>query len=254
MGTKNHPNNLESHPEELDFLADSRVVTWDRLHARLAYIRDWFMAEIPGTVKAFLMPQRPKNPRKACDPCQRAKQVKVISRTPPPPATESLGRLYMGGWGPYIVPVLGFGGAQYFFTITDEFTRKKWMFIVPRRALFPWEFMKFKAYVKLQTRHKIKAIRLDGARENHTLRDMLAQVGVAVEYTTAYTPSQNGVAERLNRTLVAMAKAMLFTSGLPQMFWGFAIEAACYIRNRLSIRPGKGNHTRAGSYGQHVRN
>jgi hypothetical protein len=49
----------------------------------------------------------------------------------------------------------------------------------------------------------------------------------------------NGVAERLNRTLVAMAKAMLFYSGLPQVFWGFAIEAACYIRNRLPIGPGK---------------
>jgi len=42
------------------------------------------------------------------------------------------------------------------------------------RALFLWEFMKFKAYVELQTRHKIKAIRLDGAGENYTLRDMLA--------------------------------------------------------------------------------
>jgi len=75
--------------------------------------------------------------------------------------------------------------------------------------------MRFKAYVELQTRHKIKAIQLDSARKNHTLRNMLAQVGVAVEYTTAYTLSQNGVAKRLNRTLVAIAKAMLFYSGLP---------------------------------------
>ena len=66
-----------------------------------------------------------------------------------------------------------------------------------------------------------------------------AQLGVAIEYTTAYTPSQNGVAERLNRTLVGMAKAMLLASGLPQRFWGFAIEAACYIRNRLPIRHGR---------------
>jgi len=99
--------------------------------------------------------------------------------------------------------------------------------------------MQFKAYIKLQSGFKIMAVRLDGAGENHTLGNALQDLGVAIEYTTAYTPSQNGVAERLNRTLVAMAKAMLFASGLPQMFWGFAIEAACYIRNRLPIGPGK---------------
>ena len=99
--------------------------------------------------------------------------------------------------------------------------------------------MQFKAYVELQSRFKIMAVRLDGAGENYTLGNALQDLGVAVEYTTAYTLSQNGVAERLNRTLVAMAKAMLFASGLPQKFWGFAIKAACYIWNRLLIGPGK---------------
>jgi len=97
LGTKNHPKDLENHPEELAFSADSRVVTWDCLHAYLAHIRDRFMAEILGTVKAFPMPQRPKNLRKACDPCQKAKQVKIISRTLLASATELLGRLYMDG-------------------------------------------------------------------------------------------------------------------------------------------------------------
>ena len=137
------------------------------------------------------------------------------------------------------MPALGFKEAQYFFTVTDEYSRKKWVFIITKRALFPGEFMRFKAHVELQTGFKILAIRMDGAGENHTLGDMLEEVGITVEYTTAYTPSQNGVAERLNRTLVAIAKAMLFHSGLPQIFWGFAIEAACFIRNRLPIGPGK---------------
>jgi hypothetical protein len=110
---------------------------------------------------------------------------------------------------------------------------------VLRRALFPSEFMQFKAYIELQSRFKIMAIRMDSARENYTLRDALQELGVVIEYTTAYTLSQNRVAERLNRTLVAMAKAMLFALGLPQKFWGFAIKAACYIRNRLPIGPGK---------------
>jgi hypothetical protein len=84
--------------------------------------------------------------------------------------------------------------------------------------MFLSEFMQFKAYIELQSGFKIMAVRLDSASENHTLGNALQDLGVAIKYTTAYTLSQNGVAERLNRTLVAMAKAMLFVSGLPQMF------------------------------------
>ena len=151
------------------------------------------------------------------------------------------------------MPALGFKDAQYFFTITDELTRKKWVKIVVRRALFPSEFMQFKAYIELQSGFKIMAVRLDGAGENHTLGNALQELGVAVEYTTAYTPSQNGVAERLNRTLVAMSKAMLFAAGLPQKFWGFAIEAACYIRNRLPNWTWA-DHPRTGIYWKTARN
>ena len=91
-----------------------------------------------------------------------SKQVRVISGTQPVPATKPLGRI-IDGWGPYSVPALGFRGAQYFFTITDELTRKKWVKIVVRRALFPSEFMQFKARIELQSGYKIKAIRLDSA-------------------------------------------------------------------------------------------
>jgi hypothetical protein len=80
---------------------------------------------------------------------------------------------------------------------------------------------------------------MDSASKNYTLGNALQDLGIAIKYTTAYTLSQNGVAEQLNWTLVAIAKAMLFASGLPQKFWGFAIKATCYIRNRLLIRPGK---------------
>jgi gag-polypeptide of LTR copia-type len=224
---------------ETAFTTKDDAVTWDVLHARLAHVGDQLITQMDGVVDGFSMPKQPSKPREACDPCVLAKQVRIISRTPPEPATKPLGRLYIDGWGPYSVPALGFNDAQYFFTITDEATRKKWVRIVVRRAQFPSEFMQFKAYVELQSGFNIKAIRLDNAGENKTLGDELQQLGIAVEYTTAYTPSQNGIAERLNRTLVQMAKAMLANSKLPQKFWGFAIEAACYLRNRLPIAPRK---------------
>ena len=48
----------------------------------------------------------------------------------------------------------------------------------------------------------------------------------------AYSPQQNGVAERKNRTIMEIAKAMLKEKGVPNIFWAEAINTAVYILNR----------------------
>jgi hypothetical protein len=47
-----------------------------------------------------------------------------------------------------------------------------------------------------------------------------------------YTPQLNGKAEKLNRTLVEKARAMLFDSNLDSEMWGEAILNAAYLLNR----------------------
>ena len=47
-----------------------------------------------------------------------------------------------------------------------------------------------------------------------------------------YTPQQNGVAERKNRTVVEMGKSMLHEKGLPKLFWDEAVNTAVYLMNR----------------------
>ncbi|GJY23764.1 putative ribonuclease H-like domain-containing protein [Tanacetum coccineum] len=56
--------------------------------------------------------------------------------------------------------------------------------------------------------------------------------GIKQEYSTARTPQQNGVAERMNRTLIEAARTMLADSLLPTTFWAEAVSTACYIFNR----------------------
>ncbi|GBM72341.1 hypothetical protein AVEN_210307-1 [Araneus ventricosus] len=60
--------------------------------------------------------------------------------------------------------------------------------------------------------------------------------GIKREHTCAYTPQMNSIAERENRTLVSMARCLLFQSGLPMKFWAEAINCAVYIRNRCPTR------------------
>jgi hypothetical protein len=59
------------------------------------------------------------------------------------------------------------------------------------------------------------------------------RTGITYEKMVPDSPSQNGVAERCNRTLVSMARAMIIDAKLPEWFWTFAIQAAVHIKNRV---------------------
>ncbi|GJX02371.1 retrovirus-related pol polyprotein from transposon TNT 1-94 [Tanacetum coccineum] len=59
--------------------------------------------------------------------------------------------------------------------------------------------------------------------------------GIKQEYNNARTPQQNGVAERMNMTLIKAARTMLVDSLLPTTFWAEAVSTACYIFNRILL-------------------
>ena len=81
-------------------------------------------------------------------------------------------------------------------------------------------------------------IRSDNGSEfkNYTLNDWLSDEGIKHQYSAAYTPQQNGVAKRKNRTLMDMARSMMAEFKSSQNFWAEAILTACYYSNRLYLR------------------
>ena len=84
---------------------------------------------------------------------------------------------------------------------------------------------------------KIKHIRSDNGTEfkNSGLDGHLDELGITHELSTPYTPQQNGVVERKNRTLVEMACTMLDEYKTPHHFWIDAIDTACHIINRVYL-------------------
>ena len=50
------------------------------------------------------------------------------------------------------------------------------------------------------------------------------------------TPEHNGIAERVNHTLLERVRAMLHSSGLPKFLWGEAINHAVYLKNRTGTK------------------
>ena len=57
--------------------------------------------------------------------------------------------------------------------------------------------------------------------------------GIEHQFTITYTPQQNGVSERKNRTIMEMARCLLFEKGLPKKFWVEAVNTVVYLLNRL---------------------
>ena len=63
--------------------------------------------------------------------------------------------------------------------------------------------------------------------------DYLRDNGILSQWTPPYTPQYNGVPERRNRTLLDMVRSMMGKADLPKSFWGYALEIAAYILNRV---------------------
>ncbi|KAK0570386.1 hypothetical protein LWI29_000343 [Acer saccharum] len=89
----------------------------------------------------------------------------------------------------------------------------------------------------------IKRIRSDHGREfeNATFETFCNGLGISHEFSAPRTPQQNGVVERKNRVLQEMARVMLLSNNVPRNLWAEAINTACYIGNRVFLRPGTRN-------------
>lgn len=81
-------------------------------------------------------------------------------------------------------------------------------------------------------------MRSDNGKEycNKVLSVFLAASGIKHQTSTPYTPQQNGLAERMNRTLLELAKCMLFEAILQKSYWAEAVATAAYIINRSPSR------------------
>ncbi len=78
----------------------------------------------------------------------------------------------------------------------------------------------------------------------------LRDEGIRHEKTIPKTPQQNGVAERLNRTLVESARSMLLDANLSKQYWAEAVSMAVYLRNRCPTKAVEGKTPYEAWYGQ----
>ena len=159
-----------------------------------------------------------------CEACVQGKQTrKPFKGSADVHAKQLLQLIHSDVCGP--TSVASMGGSRYFVTFTDDYSRWCKVYFLKNKSEVFEKFKEFEAEVTNQTGQKIKAFRSDNGGE-YTSADFkmyLKGKGIRHELTTPYTPQQNGLAERLNRTLQEMALSQLVHAGLPKSFWADSV-------------------------------
>jgi len=94
-------------------------------------------------------------------------------------------------------------------------------------------FKMFKVMVEKATGKFIRAVCSDRGGE-YNLTEFVSyceEHGIRRFLTAPYSPQQNGVAGRKNRTILDMVRSMLKGKKLPKEFWAEAVQCAIYVQN-----------------------
>nr|KYP39290.1 Retrovirus-related Pol polyprotein from transposon TNT 1-94 [Cajanus cajan] len=154
-----------------------------------------------------------------CDACQLGKMHrKSFSSTNVTRAKEKLELIHTDLCGPMSVPSLS--QSKYFLLFIDDLTRMTWVYFLSSKAQTFDVFKKFRAMVESQSGCKIKMLRSDNGKEytSNEFNAFCEDMGIVHQLTVSYTPEQNGVSKRENRTVMEMARCLIAEKKLPKCF------------------------------------
>ena len=126
-------------------------------------------------------------------------------------------------------------GAKYFVMFIDDYTRCCTVYFMKHKSEVLDKLKEFEATTTNDSGRAIGTLRTDNGGEylSSAFQNYLKEKGIRHELTVPHSPQQNGVSERMNRTLVESARSVIAHAGLSKIFWAEAISVASYARNRL---------------------
>ena len=135
------------------------------------------------------------------------------------------------------------GGSRYMVTFIDDATRYCMVYFLKKKSEVIDKFKKYVDFVenhigckikRINLRNRVKTIRTDNGREflSKEFVSFCDVKGILHQLTNPYTPEQNGVAERCNRTIMESVRSMIFHAKVPLCFWAEAASTAVYVHNR----------------------
>jgi len=130
------------------------------------------------------------------------------------------------------------GGKSYFLLIVDDYSRFMWVELLETKDEAFRCFKRVKTLAETERSCKLRAFHSGRGGEFNSIefREYCDEQGMKHFTTKPYTPQQNGVVERRNRTAVEMARCLLKSKGVPEEFWGEAVSTAVYLLNRAPTK------------------
>ena len=134
--------------------------------------------------------------------------------------------------------MLSVSGMKYFVMFIDCHSRMTWVYLLKHKNVVFQCFKVFYALVQTQFNVKIQALRSDNGTEyvNKAIGSFMSDKGILHQTSCPDTPPQNGVAERKNRHLLEVARALMFTMNVPKFLWSEAVMMATFLINRTPSR------------------
>jgi transposase InsO family protein len=144
--------------------------------------------------------------------------------------SEMLEILHTDVWGPSHVSYLG--GSRYYVTFIDDATRKNWVYCIRQKSDVFDTFKKWKYLVENETGKRLKCLRSNDGGEycNKKFDYYCSYHEIRREKTVRGTPQENGVSERMNRTIMEHSRSMRLQVGFPLHFWEDVADIFVYLR------------------------
>jgi Integrase core domain/gag-polypeptide of LTR copia-type len=171
-----------------------------------------------------------------CDYCHYAKQHRLPFSDRLNKADKLFDLVHSDTWGN--APIDSKEGYKYFITFIDDKSRATWLYLLKSKKEVPTIFKNFYTMIENQFGTTIKVLRSDNGTEytNNEFQVFLQSKGISHQTSCVGTPQQNGVAERKNRHLLEITRALLFSANMSKEYWAVAVRTACYLINRLPSR------------------
>ena len=238
----------DSNPDRAYAGRLSSSAMWTLWHQRTMHAGDKVMEALPHCVDG--VPKHLascKNHFQKCNCCSRTQSVKPSGNIVEEQKTSRAGQRFHFDFG-FIRSedfseknkrgniITSYDGYNSYLIAVDKHTRYMWIFL-SKTKLPP-----LKTVDKFLKMHGIKddkltlTIRTDRGGElsgSQAFEDLIGSHGYNLERTGADSSSQNGIAERPNRTLGNILRSTLYGAGLSGKYWSDIILQAVFVKNRL---------------------
>ena len=217
---------------------DEMTATMDLWHRRLGHCGAGRLVHAvrKGLIRGVNLPKRGRLHMSFCEGCAQAKQTRKAFKPIGEVRTNDIMELvHSDVCGP--MSIASYGGARYFVTFIDDYSRICRVYFMRTKDEVFSKFKEYEAEVANQTDKRIKVLRTDNGGEytSKQFEDYLKMKGIVHQKTVPHSPQQNGVAERLNRTINEIALAQIVHANVPHNLWAESVGAAVYIRNRMPM-------------------